>query len=1276
MIVDLYLKVLNLSISAIPLIAALLVLRLLFKKIVPRKVFYIAWALVFLRLMVPFSLESDLSFFNIVPKAEIVEENIGTSVVFVENKNERVEFPVFVNPGRDNPNVDMPYHSAITGEIVTGPDITTVPMDKNQIYGTVWIFGTGALLLFGIIGYFAVLRKLKFESIEYTDKIRLSEFFKTPVVCGLIRPKIILPMNFDLDDEAKIKSVISHECTHIRRGDNLWRLLATFTLYVHWFNPLVWICYNAFIRDMEVSCDEAVLSGAKNDIRGEYAESLVALAGKGTNPLYGGVLSFGECAVKERVKCIMNFKKTTLMIIILCVAAIAALGVIFLTNPSVLEEGEQSVSYETFETENSKAVYSKENGLEIEVTIKNTDNKTVWLGPATYIYSAVEGNKSQFIGVYNNGGVLMIRKDDEALFCDAIPAEKFHESVRAALPAGEYILEREVYFDEGLTPTKLYADFHFEIKENHSFKTAEDIVAFVKENPDMLKLIENPSSEKPRALKDYTKANPEIPEAVVEFLYLFDSAFVTLEVPDFSSLDDGTGIFDELEQLLRYQVARMRIENDYNVDFDLEIEEESSSGGTYVYTYIWSQTTNTGRNPSGRDYWKFVLEESSAGKLKIKEFEYEERGKGGLYPGLENIFEDIKTRYYSYHNDDYEFIANIGICELMIENGFFKDPSEEDSFRSDLSGKIVSGDAINEIIPLKDFPEEEILGATEKAEYYRNLLLNITSGASEIKAGGITVNFPQYGTDCVVTLDEENAGKLMNAIEKINILTVVPMPNPNTGGMFEIYLETESNIVKIKYDGRLVLSHRGAEYASVFDGEFIAGVFGEMQNIIDEVLANSEEYSEQETSPAIGHNLYSAIYSGEVPEGKYIPKPSVLPSEVVWADNEQRKYCKKLIEDIDIDLASAFVVGNTGYENTKVGISKTEAFGLLSILQETQLFVSEPTNPNTPAAKEIHIVMQSGDYIKIVWDTSYFTLYRKGDEVAYRFDGSRMKDFFTKFSNAADSFFAQGEGTQAQYPGGEDMEHLIPDGTEPYVTLFSNSDKTAAVNYAIAEELRDLLTYENIERIDDPEEAGTSSPSLGKALATVDTIEFINKDDGKKYTLSLYEKGFVLSGSAPAKFNGAKITVEEDTWEYFINKINTEFENAEYLIPYWFGLVSPKRVKEVVVFGENGEKYSYTQKDDTFDNFFSIFKSDIKVSSLEERFDGNKIAENLSGEYIRVKIYFETGTVYEIIAERDYITMVSSDMNYGLRYVLEEKADAYDAFLDYAEGGPINAVTG
>lgn len=461
---EIFLKVLNLSIGAVPIMAALLVLRFLFKKVVPRKVFYIAWALVFLRLMVPFSLESNLSFFNFVPKAEVVEENIGTSVVFVENENDRVEFPVFVNPDRENPNVDGVYHSAITGEIVTGPDITTVPMDKNMILGTIWIFGTAGLLLFGIIGYFAVLRKTNFESVPYTKNIRLSDFFKTPIVCGLFRPKIILPMNFDLDDEAKVASVIAHECTHIRRKDNLWRLLATFTFYVHWFNPLVWMCYNAFIRDMEVSCDEEVLGKSKNDIRAEYAESLVALAGNGTNSLYGGVLSFGECAVKERVKCIMNFKKTTLLIIIICIAAAAALGVIFLTNPSA-PVPDEIVETENYTIDGEKVAYFYDEKLSLDVMFENTGNKplyisfnteisyysnavwSVWFNNENYSGGAqlvAPGEKSNFFGTIDFSGREAGMAFDEKLF--RIRREVFSDpELKESIGFAEWIFDIETY---------------------------------------------------------------------------------------------------------------------------------------------------------------------------------------------------------------------------------------------------------------------------------------------------------------------------------------------------------------------------------------------------------------------------------------------------------------------------------------------------------------------------------------------------------------------------------------------------------------------------------------------------------------------------------------------------------------------------------------------------------------------------------------------------------------------------------------------------------------
>ncbi len=1101
MIADLFIKILNLSIGAVPIMAVLLVLRLLFKKAVPRKVFYIAWALVFLRLMVPFSIGSDLSFFNHVPKAEVVEENIGTSVIFIENSGTTVDFPVLNHPSADNPNTDAP----VATEPDTEPEKPSVPVisvakiDKNHIYGTIWIFGTAGLLLFGIIGYFAVLKKTKFESVPYTENIRLSDFFKTPIVCGLFRPKIILPMNFDLDDDAKVKSVIAHECTHIRRGDNFWRLLASFTLYVHWFNPLVWFCYDAFIRDMEVSCDEEVLGKSESDIRGEYAESLVFLSGKGTNPLYGGVLSFGESAIKERVKCIMNFKKATVFILIICLAAAVALGAIFLTNPSASHEPEE-VYFEV--TGGDDISFSKENGLEINLSFTNTDDRTLWLSSDITVDRSKDGKgyTERFESPY---GTVMVEPGKTVVFCDKVPAEYcLNEPVY-----GEWVIARSVFIDEEFEDSRS-ATFSFEVKEAKTSAvslSSARIGNFV-------------------TLGNYNGA--------LEWLVIGEKD------------DQLLLITKDCIEALPYHNKRKKV--------------------------TWPDSD-------------------------IREW-------------LNNDFIE-----YTFSKEEKMFISG-----AVLENPDNKRPG----------GAIGSNKTIDEVF---------LLSHDEVLEY-----------------------FPEG---------------------------------------FDIYTEltssAEKNITKYEIDGREIWwwwtrsPGLGQDMATVVNGvtfgigddgltvDTKCGVRPAMW-VFKTYEAAKENMENAESNPGIGYNIYAAVYSGKVingetVNGKYIPKASVLPKNIVWANAEQKEYCEDLLDSIDLGFASAFLVGDFSDGNTRVGISMTQAENLFRIVKKVKLVASEPTNPNMPVSKEIHIVMESGDYVKIVWDTSYFTVYRKGDENAFRFDASKMKDSFTEFCNLADQYFIYGAGTLAQQTDNPDMEHLIPKDEETITTLFNNSDKFAAES-KIGDELRNILKYKNFKSVINPEEAEVSS--LGNPLTKVDGVEFARTDDGKKYTLSLYEKGFVLSGSASEKLNGAVVTVEEKTWEKFVSKIETEFEKAPKFVPYWFGLINQKNVlgitakqENVSVFYNSGNAF----ETDSLQEIISRLRS-FGVASKVERFSGNKLPE-INEEHVVLTIEFNTLTEYSVIFTRTEVIMVSSDMSYGLRYKTE--IDGYDHFFDFAtEEGLINAVTG
>lgn len=564
-------------------------------------------------------------------------------------------------------------------------------------------------------------------------------------------------------------------------------------------------------------------------------------------------------------------------------------------------------------------------------------------------------------------------------------------------------------------------------------------------------------------------------------------------------------------------------------------------------------------------------------------------------------------------------------------------------------------------------PDEVVFANEEQKNYCEELIENInylelTRFYAE--------SFPN-DNKLTAEISRENAAKIIDWLKETELVTCEPK-NPNTGGGYSFYIETlDENIAVHSNGGFFTISRAGDDVSYAFDAESCSDTFGKMWGIAEEILAEYVVDEEEETNPAIGHDIYAFVSNEFEGGGKYFPDSSVLPNGIEWGNKEQADSFKEIIDNLQAGNIKSFMAAFTPASSGKtVTIGGNQADVLLKLLRTVKLVPGKPQNPTTTGGFAFHIVTNDNDYIVISSDLNALRISMKGQDANYYFNAADYSDEIWNIMLVMDEMI-NSEKDIGKVGSTTGESHLIPNEIEPFVTLFSNTSKTASTSYAV-NEFRDLLIYQNLTI--NPDE---NLSALGKALSEVDVIEFVKKDDGSKYTLELYEKGFILKGSAvPEGKRGQQWVVEDDTWEYFINKINTEFENADFKIPYWFGLVSPKRVTEVVVFGENGEKYKYIQNDDSFDNFFSIFRSDIRVSSVKERFEGNKMPNPVTEKYIRLRIYFATGTVYEIIAEQDYITMVSSDMNYGLRYNLAEKADAYDAFLDYAEGGPINAVTG
>ena len=307
-----FLKLLNLSISASWLMLVVLVLRLVLKR-APKWVDVLLWGMVALRLMLPFSIESALS---LIPSAETLSPEV-------------VQFDPAPTITSGVTIIDNAVNPSLSESFAAAPLASVNPLYVwTYLAGWVWLIGLAAMLLYALVSYLRLRRRVS-ASIPLWENVYVCDEVPSPFILGIVHPRIYLPSALD---EAQRGSVLSHERAHLARRDHWWKPLGFALLAVYWFNPLLWLAYTLLCRDIELACDERVLRGMDAGQVKDYSSALLACSVP-RRMLAACPLAFGEVGVGARVKNALRYKKPAFWVVAASVAVCVVVAVCFLTNP-------------------------------------------------------------------------------------------------------------------------------------------------------------------------------------------------------------------------------------------------------------------------------------------------------------------------------------------------------------------------------------------------------------------------------------------------------------------------------------------------------------------------------------------------------------------------------------------------------------------------------------------------------------------------------------------------------------------------------------------------------------------------------------------------------------------------------------------------------------------------------------------------------------------------------------------------------------------------------
>ena len=317
--------ILKMSFTAAVLILAIVVIRALFLHKLPKKTFLILWGVALCRLLIPFSITSRFSVYTLADMLKDTSAETNAPAALPNTP----EFPgVWAAPDMASP--------ALTDTASAGVSPVMV----------VWLIGLSVCVLFFLVTHLRCRGDYKSalpidnefaanwlheHPIGRKVQIRQSDKIAAPLTYGIFRPVVLLPKTTDWTDETRLRHVLTHEFTHIRRFDILSKWLLAAALCVHWFNPFVWVMYVLANRDIELSCDETVVRTLGETMKSAYALTLIGLEEKKSRltPL---VNNFSKYATEERINAIMKIKKTSFMAIMLALALVIGTVTVFATN--------------------------------------------------------------------------------------------------------------------------------------------------------------------------------------------------------------------------------------------------------------------------------------------------------------------------------------------------------------------------------------------------------------------------------------------------------------------------------------------------------------------------------------------------------------------------------------------------------------------------------------------------------------------------------------------------------------------------------------------------------------------------------------------------------------------------------------------------------------------------------------------------------------------------------------------------------------------------------